>query len=234
MTRWCPCFKAAARCPHWWWRRGSSHLPAVRHPWPLGFMAHRDPARASTYGTYKSAEDSAFPPNLQLPSPGGSVDSNGADSGPCLGLSLCPHPQLPLGEKPPLVQGRWVTRTSPACVPDRLRFLGFPQPILGAHLLAVGSRDPALQHPGAGEDFQPAAGAPPHASRALWDLPGPRELLPAQVAGPGWWWGSCPGWTPKPAQTHHPGLPACVSRAPFSWERPKESSRWYQGPLGGG
>lgn len=177
MTRWCPCFKAVARCPHWWWRRGLSRLPAVRHPRPLGAVAHRDPARASTCGTYKSAGDSAFPPNPQLPFPGGAVDSSGVVSGPCLGLSLHPRPQLLAGgvspsarrsprlpEQPHLTRGCWVTCASPACGPDRLRFLGFPQPVLGAHLPAMGGRDPALQHPGAGEDVQPAAGAPTHAS----------------------------------------------------------------------
>lgn len=186
MTRWCPCFKAVVQCPHWWWRKGSSHLPAVRHPLPLGFMAHGDPVRVSMCGTYKSTEDSAFPPHLQPPSPSGAVDASGTASGPCLGLSLCPclqplavgvppeawhSPQLP--EKLHLTWGCWVTRASPACGPDRLRFFGFPQPVLGAHLPAVGGGDPAFQYSGAGEDFQPAAGAPTHASRALWGLPGP-------------------------------------------------------------
>lgn len=70
--------------------------------------------------------------------------------------------QLP--KQPHLTRGCWVTCASPACGPNRLRFLGFPQPVLGAHLPAMGGRDPALQHPGAGEDIQPAAGAPTHAS----------------------------------------------------------------------
>lgn len=44
-TRWCPCCRAAGPCPRSWWRRGSSHSPAVRHPLPLlgwpqvGFMS---------------------------------------------------------------------------------------------------------------------------------------------------------------------------------------------------
>lgn len=42
MTRWCPCYRAVVRCPHWWWRRGSSRSPAVRPPLPLGLVAHRD------------------------------------------------------------------------------------------------------------------------------------------------------------------------------------------------
>lgn len=37
MTRWCPCCRAVAPCPRWWWRRGSSRSPAVRLP------RHRDP-----------------------------------------------------------------------------------------------------------------------------------------------------------------------------------------------
>lgn len=30
MTRWCPCCRAVAQCPRWWWKKGSSHSPAVR------------------------------------------------------------------------------------------------------------------------------------------------------------------------------------------------------------
>lgn len=66
-------------------------------------------------------------------------------------------------------------------VPRRFRLSGFPDPGVSSHLTAVGGGHPAFQYPSPGEDLQPAAGPPPHSSRALWSLPGSRELLPAQV-----------------------------------------------------
>lgn len=176
-------------------------------PWPTY------PAGVAMGGIYDSTEDSACPPSPQLPSPGGAVKPSGVASGTlpgalppppmghiprcasqCMALTPVrevPWPQLP--GKPRLAWGRWVTRASPSRGPCRLRLDGFSQPVVGTHLPAVGGGDPAVQHPGAGEDLQPAAGAPAHAPRALWGLPGPRELLPAQVAGPGRGWGPAQG-----------------------------------------
>ena len=188
-TRWCPCCRAVVQCPRWWWRRGSSRSPVVRPPtgpwppWPTY------PAGVAMGGIYESTGDSACPPSLQLPSPGGAVKPSGVASGalppPSVGYiprcaSQCialtpvrevPWPQLP--GKPRLAWGHWVTQASPSRGPCRLRLDGFSQPVIGAHLPAVGGGDPAVQHPGAGEDLQPAAGAPAHAPRALWGLPGP-------------------------------------------------------------
>lgn len=102
-TRWCPCCRAAVRCPHWWWRRGSSHSPAVRPPLPLGFVAHRDCAPS-------------FPPfsqNPQHPSPGGTVGPSGSTSGtppgsPSIPIpSTCASQSMALCSHIPAQEGPW-------------------------------------------------------------------------------------------------------------------------------
>lgn len=158
-TRWCPCSRAAAPCPRWWWRRGSSHSPAVRRPWPWAALATGAPTWVTRGGIPESTEASAppcsFPPQVGEP--------QGSPSSPVLSPAWeVPWPQ-PKG-RPCLAWGHRLTRASPSCdpLPGRFRLDGFPQPVVGAHLPAVGGRDPSVQHPSAGEDLQPAAGAPAH------------------------------------------------------------------------
>ena len=92
MTRWCPCSRAAAPCPLWWWRRGSSRSPAVRRPWPWAALAAGAPAWVARGGIPESTGASALPADLQLPSPGWAAS----------GLPLQPHPHLSpqLGRSP--------------------------------------------------------------------------------------------------------------------------------------
>ena len=144
------------------------------------------PCQGSVCGIYESAQDSAFPPKPAASLPTWCRRFQwGSLRDPARGCPCIPVPSfwqqvwLPVPGTPPSCQGHDIQpgdAGSPVpllpVVPDRLRFFGFPQPVLGAHLPAVGGRDPTLQHPGSGEDFQPAAGAPTHASRALWGLPG--------------------------------------------------------------
>lgn len=104
--------------------------------------------------------------------------------------------------------------SSPSWGPHRLGFLGFAQPLVSAHVPAVGGRHPAIQHPCAGEDLQPAAGAPPHTARALWGVPRPGELLPAQV-------------TPFPHHTQTPLWYPCPVQGPSQGQDPH---KWHLGP----
>ena len=230
MTRWCPCFKAVARCPRWWWRRGLSRLPAVRHPLPLGFTAHRHPARAPCVGFTSLHRTLPFPLSLQLPSPRGAVDSSGAASGTLPGAvpaSLSPASGSRRGSQCPAL---------PPAARDTTSNLG----MLG-HL--------CLSCPWSPTDSDSLDS--PNPSSALTSLQWVAEILPSSIRVQGRTFsqqlehlltpperygvcralesffqhrwlnqtggGTSPGWAPNPAQTHHRGLPAWVSSTPFSW-----------------
>lgn len=109
-------------------------------------------------------------------------------------------------------------------VSRRFRFFGFPDPVIGSHLAAVGGRYLAFQYPSPGEDLQSAAGPPPHSSRALWNLSGSRELLPAQVPGHSSDRDlTCLGPNQVPSKTGNPHPPACASSPFLGREGPKKS-----------
>lgn len=91
-TRWCPCSRAAVPCPRWWWRRGSSHSPAVRHPWPWATLAAGAPTWVTRGGIPESTEASALPCSFppQVGQPQGSPSSPVLSTQPSSGGPLAP------------------------------------------------------------------------------------------------------------------------------------------------
>lgn len=91
-TRWCPCSRAAVPCPRWWWRRGSSHSPAVRHLWPWATLAAGAHTWVTRGGIPESTEASALPCSFppQVGQPQGSPSSPVLSTQPSSGGPLAP------------------------------------------------------------------------------------------------------------------------------------------------
>lgn len=184
---------------------GSSRSPAVRHPWPWATLA----AGAYLGLGWDSRVCRGLCSPLQLPSPRlGSLRA-----------PLQPHPQhsAQLGSPLAPAEGQTLPGLGPAhsCVsflwpaPRKIPTRWVPQPVVRAHLPAVGGRSPPVQYPSAGEDLQPAAGAPAPPPSAAGSA-GPSKASSSTGGHPGWrgrLGGVWCGWTqilPGLTTTHLP------------------------------
>lgn len=164
MRRWCPCCRAAGRCPHWWWKRVRLTTPQTKptqrnlQAWP--------PPRYHAPGQYT-------PTNLtfrfDISNSSWSAWTSKVTSDPSVNC-LC------------ILKTKMQKKVERVLL-FNVRYYYATVQIPSSQFSAVGGRDSSAEHQSPRADLQPAAGASADHPGEVHSLQGSGDLLPAQVSG---------------------------------------------------